>query len=140
MIPKFVWDEKYSVGIESIDKQHEVFFSTADELIGLLERGNATKEQLRAAIVKLEEHGFAHFETEERYFDLLHYDGAASHIEEHNIYRQRVGFYMDEINKPDVNLQRLAEEVATYAVYWLTNHILEVDRKYSVFFKEHGVK
>jgi hemerythrin len=34
---------------------------------------------------------------------------------------------------------KLAETAAAYSIGWLSNHILILDKKYTVFFEEHGV-
>jgi hemerythrin len=140
MISKFIWKDIYGVGIPSIDDQHKHFFSITNDVINLLEKENISKEELRAAVLKLEEYAGFHFETEEGYFDHLHYLDAPHHIDAHNSYRQRVAHYGQELEKSGIDMPRMTEEIATYSIYWLSDHILQLDKHYTIFFKEHGVK
>ncbi len=141
MANKFIWQDIYSVGIPSIDAQHKDFFSTTNEIIDLLNRKeSATNEQLLAEVMKLVNYANTHFKTEEGYFDKLHYFDAATHEAAHNSYRKRVAYYLEEFAKPEVDTPRMADEIASYSIYWLSDHILQVDKQYTIFFKEHGVK
>ena len=79
---KFSWKPEYGVGIDSIDKQHKDFFAVTNDIIDLLEKEDVKREELLAAVVKLEEHGGEHFRTEEGYFDKVNYPGAKMHVEE----------------------------------------------------------
>jgi hemerythrin len=140
MINKFVWKDSCSVGIASIDDQHKHFFSITNDIISLLEKGNTTKEELCAMVLKLEDYADFHFKTEEGYFDHLHYRDAPFHIDAHYSYCRRVAYYRQELEKSAVDLPHMTEEVATYSIYWLSDHILRMDKHYTIFFKEHGVK
>ena len=145
MVQKFIWKDIYSVGIPSIDDQHKDFFSTANEIVNLFDtkadlEKNVIKEKLRAALRKLVEHGDIHFRTEEGYFDRLHYSGAAEHERAHESYRKKVARFAEELEKPDADVPLIAEDIANYSIFWLSDHILQVDKQYSIFFQEHGVK
>jgi len=48
--------------------------------------------------------------------------------------------YLSQAQKPQTNFKELLEEVATFAGYWLLQHIVVMDKKYTVFLKEKGVK
>jgi hemerythrin len=43
------------------------------------------------------------------------------------------------VQDPKSDLAKLVDEVAAYSIYWLSNHILLMDKKYTVFFEEHGI-
>jgi len=137
---KFIWEDKYSVGISSLDEQHKHFFEIADDIVDLLGRGDFNRDELSALIVKLANHAFVHLKTEEDYFDNLHYLSAPLHVEAHKLYRKKVEDYLQMIQNPNADIKTLADEVATFAIYWLSDHILLMDKQYTVFFREHGVK
>jgi len=140
MIDKFVWRDEYSVGIPSIDDQHKQFFLITDEIIDLLLKKDKTMEELRASAFKLGDYASYHLKTEEGYFDHLNYPDAPRHVHEHDLYRQKVAYYLRELEKPEVDVPRLAEEIANYSITWLSHHILQTDKQYTIFFQEHGVK
>ena len=76
----------------------------------------------------------------EEKFDLLHYPEATQHIEAHKLYKERINSLYLELDKPKPDMQTIADEIATFAINFLTEHILLMDLKYSVFFIEHGVR
>ena len=139
MINRFVWKDIYSVGIPSIDDQHKHFFSITNGAIDLFERGSVAKKELNAVFLKLEEYADFHFGTEEGYFDRLHYKDAPQHVDMHNSYRKRVAHYKKELKKSNIDVPHMMEEIVTYSIYWLSDHILQMDKHYAIFFKEHGV-
>jgi hemerythrin len=136
---KFIWKDEYSVGIPTIDKQHKDYFVLANEIVDMLQRREATTEKLHAITMKLEAHAIEHFDFEEKNFDLFHYPGAVFHTEAHELYRKRINGFYRALDEPNANVQELADEIASYTIYFLSDHILLMDLKYSAFFKEHGV-
>ncbi|MFA6354365.1 MAG: bacteriohemerythrin [Candidatus Paceibacterota bacterium] len=137
---KFIWKDEYSVGIKLLDEQHKDFFSITNSIIDLLDREDVKKEDLVAMLHNLEAHGFEHLKTEEGYFDTFNYPHAPDHIKEHDFFRKRIDHYNSELEKPDVDTKKLADEIVTYGVHWLSDHILLMDKHYTVFLKGHGIQ
>ena len=141
-VTKFIWDEKYSVGLSSLDKQHKRFFEIGNNLIDLAEKPEPTHNELLSMIKELEDYAFYHLKTEEELFEKFQYPESQTHIEAHEQYRDKVKHYLAIVSaeSPSSDLRKLAEEIASYSIYWLTNHILIMDKEYTAFFLEHGVK
>jgi hemerythrin len=137
---KFVWSEEYSVGIPSIDEQHKHFFGIANQIVDLAEQENPAREALFSAAEELGDYAMYHLKTEEDYFDKFSYAGETEHLEAHNLYRKRVAHYLDALQNPDSSAKELAGEMASYSIYWLSDHILFMDKKYGLFLGEHGVR
>jgi hemerythrin len=137
---KFIWTKKYSVGIDSIDEQHKHFFEIANSLVETALNDAATKEELVALLGSLGDYAFYHLNTEEKYFDELHYPDAQTHTEEHNRYREQVKKFLDSLENQEADTKKLAKEAAIYSGNWLFHHILLVDKKYTEFFQGHNVK
>ncbi|MBI2024194.1 bacteriohemerythrin [Candidatus Giovannonibacteria bacterium] len=136
---QFEWNEEYSVGIASIDDQHKKFFAIANEILAAREKEVFSRKDLSVLLKKLRDYALKHFKNEENYFDKLHYQGAL-HKETHNWYRKKVLIFIERLADPKVDLRNLAEEIGRYSVYWLADHILMMDKEYTIYFKEHGVK
>lgn len=139
MPEKFVWTEKYSVGIKMIDEQHQNFFAIANGLIDLAAAGHFVKEEVVSHIARLGEYALYHFSTEEEYLSKFACDGAAKHLVDHNFYRAKVHIFLEISLGSDVDLGKLAEETAGFAIKWLSNHILIVDKGYTDCFHQHGL-
>ena len=137
---RFVWSEEYSLGIATIDDQHKYFFELTNQIIDLVNRGDAAAPDYFAAIDHLGTYALYHLGTEEGYFKAFEYKDAAEHVEAHNIYRDRVQKLMDLIRQSNSNLKEVESEIVLFTVNWLTHHIKGMDRKYVDLFKEHGVK
>ncbi|MDD5547757.1 MAG: bacteriohemerythrin [Candidatus Pacebacteria bacterium] len=136
---KFVWTPKYSVGIDSIDDQHKHFFDMANKTMELAGESKTEPRTIFEALEELGDYAFYHFGTEEDYFDSLHYTEADAHKSIHNTFRQKIQNIMTSAREGE-NIHKIAKEAASFAGDWLFNHILEMDKKYAVFFHEHGVK
>jgi len=136
---KFVWKEEYSMGIPSIDEQHQHFFGITNQIIDLVEGGNPAREEIFSMAEKLGNYALYHLKTEEDYFDELSYPSAPDHVAAHNLYREQVAHYLEALRGAEGDTKELAEEIASYSIHWLSDHILLVDKKYTVFFREHGV-
>jgi hemerythrin len=137
---KFIWKEEYSVGIPSIDEQHRHFFGITNEIIDLGEKSAASREELQGVADQLGDYALYHLKTEEDYFDKVAYPEAPQHVDAHNLYRQKIADYLARVDNPATDLTGLAEELAAYSVSWLSEHILLVDKKYTKYFQEHGIK
>ncbi|HQA96069.1 MAG TPA: bacteriohemerythrin [Candidatus Colwellbacteria bacterium] len=135
---KFVWTEEYSVGIPSIDEQHRHFFDIANRVTDLAEKENVSREELTTNLGELGNYAFYHFSTEEGYFSKFNYEGAAIHISAHNNYRRQMEDYLGRV-RGENDLKSLAVVVANFSGNWLLGHILEMDKKYTVFFQESGI-
>lgn len=127
---KFIWTQEYSVGIESIDEQHKHFFGIANKIMD---------KEIFGALEELGDYAFYHLETEENYFDKFNYGGASEHIAVHNEYREKVQDMMDRARQGE-DIKKIAKEAASYSGEWLFKHILVMDKKYTKFFQEKGVK
>ena len=132
---KFVWSDEYSVGIASDDEHHKKFFSIANDLIDLLNGENVTKEKLMSAVKRLVDYGVGHFKEEEAHFDLENYRDAPQHIAAHDVFRKRTERYVRALDEPDTDIQQLGSEIATFSIYWLSDHILLVDKQYTIFLR-----
>ncbi|MFH1346709.1 MAG: bacteriohemerythrin [Spirochaetota bacterium] len=136
---KFIWKEENSVGIKEIDEQHKHFFEIANGIFDLAVKENLTKEEAVKSLQELGDYAFYHLSTEEGYFDKFKYQDAPLHINAHNEYREAVNDYFRKINEQNVDIKKLAEEMAVYSGNWLLTHIMVVDKLYTKFFNERGL-
>lgn len=129
------WDQSLSVGIEEIDKQHQLLIQRINELYKAM---SAAKEHsvLRKLINQLYTYAAMHFAKEEHYFDIFGYPEAESHKKEHSDFEQKVSQFEKDFNN---GRQALSDEIMSFLGNWLANHIKGSDKKYEPFFKERGL-
>jgi hemerythrin len=126
MNAKITWDSSFETGIPEIDAQHrhlvEIINTLSDDI------GHATKNALAATIVQLKEYAQYHFRTEEGIMEQSGYKELEEHRDEHER-------FVDQILLFDLDIILATEGLAWDMLYflrgWLTNHILQVDKKFS---------
>jgi hemerythrin len=131
----FEWTDDFSVGIHSIDMQHQGLFKTFNDLYESLQTGDALA--IEKALGDMWQYTCDHFEYEEKYFARHKYPDAAPHKAEHAALAAQVS---DQIAKFNSGELTLTSELAEFLGSWLKNHINGVDKKYSAFFKAKGVR
>lgn len=136
---KFIWNDAYKVEVNEIDEQHKHFFEIANSIFGLINDGNVLVSELIPKINELGDYALYHLSAEESYFDRFHYKEAEPHVSEHNLFRQKIIEYMKKAKSQETNTKNMAGEVASFAVSWLKDHILKVDKKYIKLFHDHGL-
>ncbi|OGM93154.1 hypothetical protein A2372_01965 [Candidatus Wolfebacteria bacterium RIFOXYB1_FULL_54_12] len=135
----FIWTSEYSVGVQLVDEQHQHFFAIANKLASISREKSPDREALSNLFGELGDYALYHLSTEESFFRGFNYEDTATHVAAHDAYRDMIANrFMNEIQKPDVDVQKLAEEMAMYSGTWLQEHILGMDKKFTPFFNQHG--
>lgn len=131
-----VWEEKYSVGIDAIDKQHEKFI----EILNRLSEAFLMKERdgkLLSVLNELEAYAEQHFTFEEKYFREFGYDATDEHTAHHDEYREKVRMFKGRLESKDPTLEY---DLFLFVETWLIRHIQKEDKKYVKLFLENGLK
>jgi len=129
------WDEKYSVHVQEIDDQHKKLFSLFNKLQNRMIKGKA-KAELEQALAELIDFTVIHFATEEKLMHQFSYIGYVEHKRTHDNLLAEAKELQENFTKDRIIL---AEEVSAFLTDWLTDHILDVDKKYAPLFKSKGV-
>lgn len=132
----FGWDEKYSVGIQSIDDQHKEIFRLLDQLFQGLRSGKA-QGLIMQIIAELEDYTVIHFQKEELLFRQFNYADSEAHIKEHQHFIEKISALKEDAK---ANKLESSFELLHFLKRWVNHHILVVDMEYSFLFKENGLK
>ena len=134
--PKILeWKDEYSVHVEEIDNQHKEMFNIVNNLISKLnsQQNESTIKEILNSIIRYKE---THFATEEKYFDLFHYEGAEAHKIAHKSFAKHI----EDLRSSKIdNTTTLAFELIDYLEDWLINHLMNMDHKYVKCFLENGL-
>ena len=114
-------NEKYKLGIDMIDKQHEKLIDLIEKLCKIEKN---EKNSIKSIILELKKYSEYHFKTEEDYFNSINFTDANNHIHLHNMFIQTVEYYYEYPEK--LNKKKLY----TFLNTWIKNHILIEDKKY----------
>jgi len=120
------WKEEYSVKNKEIDQQHKRLFDMINQLYDSL-MSNDRDDILEQIISDLMDYTFVHFKSEENYFAKLEYEEATSHIVEHQYFLKEAEKFRNVYQSQD---SKLIQEVISFLQEWITNHIMQTDKKY----------
>ena len=130
------WNEKFCVGVVSIDVEHKKLVGYFNELQKVIEDGKGA-ELLVPALNNLVEFCKEHFATEEKLFALTKYPETEEHLKEHQDLMFKVQHYCKLLASRDT---LLASELLDFLRDWVMMHILVCDMKYKNHFLANGIK
>lgn len=121
------WDRRLTIGIESVDSQHQAILTILDKLASL--NDNAfTQELISESMSELGTLLSTHFKDEERYIRMCGMPGTDidAHLVQHSlILEQFVAINMEAMSGKQRNLTELAQIVRSWAV----DHVVQYDLK-----------
>lgn len=126
------WKQDYSVGNVEIDAQHQKLVAMINDLHEAMTQGKASK-MVEEIVLKMIDYSKVHFATEEKMMQNYKYSGLTEHIKEHQAFIAKTHEYEDQIEKGSFSV---SISIATFLKDWLTNHILKVDKAYTVLFSK----
>lgn len=129
------WGSKYSVGVESMDKQHSVLFEILNDLHSAMMKGQAQKitgDLLR----KLVKYTRDHFTAEEVIMAASGYSGLAEHRVKHRNLIKQVDEFAARYERGESNLNM---PLLNFLRDWLTNHIQKEDLQYGPWVNKHDI-
>jgi hemerythrin-like metal-binding protein len=130
------WNQSFSVGVQSIDKQHTVLFDSLNELHASMMSGQA-QNMTGPLLKKLLDYTRNHFSEEEKMMAAAKYPGLTDHLAKHRILVKQVEEYAARYEKGEITLNL---HLLNFVRDWLTNHIQKTDKEYGPWMNEHGVK
>ncbi|SDI13230.1 bacteriohemerythrin [Propionivibrio dicarboxylicus] len=130
----YVWRTDFELGIPLIDDQHRVLVKMINEAHHRL-NGDPSAAEVSEIVNGLLSYADYHFETEERYaveygYDRAHGVAYAEHISEHRAFARDVA---DVARRLAAGERVETPALLTYLRRWLTDHILELDRRIGDF-------
>jgi hemerythrin len=126
-------DARYSVGIRSFDEQHYHILIAIDKLFDAVENkkeSDIISPLLEDFIKQTKEH----FASEESLMQSSDYPSLPDHKISHNTFMNKILLYRR--NHLEGNNSFASERVSFFR-RWFKNHILETDKLYISFFKDH---
>lgn len=131
------WSEKFSVGVEELDQQHQQLIKMLNRLISTPETMDTHSETISEILQAMTRYAQEHFKTEEKLLRAYDYPDLEKHKLEHIAYRKKT---LDFSTATIVGVESVPEILLAYLADWWVHHILDEDMKYKSFFAEKGVK
>lgn len=86
---QLVWQERYNLGVEIIDKEHKKLFSILNKLFDFGKQEEKSQWVCQEAIKYFKDHAIQHFADEEAYMLSIDYKGLEMHRRIHRNFRDR---------------------------------------------------
>lgn len=134
-MPDLVWDQTYSVNIAEIDRQHQKIAVLLETLFEAIEEGRP-KSVLFGIVQELTAYAGYHFETEETLMEKHRYSEIGEHKKEHDEFRKKVMTFQEDLAD---RKETLPGDLIKFMTHWLSDHIMNTDKKYGPFLNSHGV-
>lgn len=121
--------ERYRLGDDTLDGQHEILFQLLSELTTLCQEGRQGVE-LSLILLSLRTYVTVHFRYEEEYMASVGYPGRDDHLLLHTQLEQKVLDALERfstLSEPQ-ELLNFAAELKEFLTQWLEQHIGKEDR------------
>ena len=132
----FTWQSKFDFDIESIDTDHKKLVSLIDDLYTAMSQGQA-KAIIQGVVKELIDYTRVHFRREEFYMKSTGYSDYENHKKAHDTFVDQVRLYQQKLDQGKDNI---SIDVLTFLREWLSEHILNTDKKYIPHLKNYGIK
>ncbi|KDR96724.1 hemerythrin [Peptoclostridium litorale DSM 5388] len=132
------WNDKYSVGVESIDSQHKRLFEIGNELIAAMKSDKFDKyDDIMYILGELKDYTVYHFDFEESLLKSNGVEFTDSHAQQHT-------FFIDKLMETttlDIDAQQgqVLNDIFEFLTDWIVNHIMNTDKTYQASLNSAGV-
>lgn len=123
-----VWDDSYKIGVEFIDKEHQILFSTMNKLMSLSEREEKSEYVCREGIKYLKNHTEKHFEHEEEYMQSIACSDYELHKHLHDDFRYKT---LPALEEELENSNYSADSIRHFlgvCIGWVISHTVTEDQ------------
>lgn len=130
------WEERYSVGNERLDQQHQRIVGMINKLGEAMDAG-AERPALMMILSDLAGYTKTHFTEEVHLMELCDYPKLDEHLIQHAMLnRQLADFYRNFY----LSSRPQSAEVMAFLLNWLYEHILEQDKQYVPFISKNELQ
>lgn len=130
--PQF--ENKFLVGVEQIDREHQRLFDIAARTYDSLGADAAAgRDMIRAAVAELIDYTATHFASEEGLMAAAGYPDLEVHRNQHEHLLTRV---RDMEMRVEIDDPTVAFDLTHFLYRWLVDHIETSDRKFGLFLQE----
>jgi hemerythrin len=136
-----VWKEKYRIGVDEIDQQHEELFARVTDFVEKLRSSapwSAKVEQVNSTLDFMKDYVVTHFRDEEVYQKKIGYPGLMDHAIIHQDMVKYVGEFAAQYEQAGFD-EKLVQQFGGKLLAWLINHVTYEDQKIAQFARKEGV-
>ena len=125
---RLVWQDRYNIGVEIIDKEHRKLFSIMNRMLTFLEQEEKSQWVCQEGVKYFKGHAMKHFSEEEAYMASIDYRGFETHRRLHDDFRRKtLPALEEELKQSDYSREAVSHFLGVCAG-WLIGHTLTEDR------------
>ena len=122
------WNNRFNIGVDSIDKAHQKLFSIVGKLVALNEDTAKQQHACREGIKYFKSYTIKHFADEEAYMQSINHAGYAIHKSLHDNLRDKtLPALEDELEEQEYSVESV-QHFLGICIGWLNGHIMVEDR------------
>ncbi|MDE7342142.1 MAG: bacteriohemerythrin [Lachnospiraceae bacterium] len=128
MSNQLMWQERYNIGVDFIDREHKKLFNILNKLLAAGKEEEKSRWACQEGIKYFKDHAMKHFAEEEAYMASIHYAGFDTHRRLHDNFRKKM---IPALEKELMQTAYSAEAVSHFLGVcsgWLIAHTLTEDR------------
>jgi hemerythrin-like metal-binding protein len=133
-----VWEDKYSLQIAEIDRQHQKLFALFNELYDAMQQGQAG-EVIDKVLTSVVDYTVYHFAFEEKLLREAGFKEEAAHRAEHHKLTEQAKSLAQKL-KASRNDTTVAIATLKLLGDWLARHILVSDKNFAPFLLARGMR
>lgn len=125
---RFVWQDRYNLGVEVIDKEHRRLFSIMNKLFAYVDDEEKDQWAYQEGIKFFKGHAIKHFAEEEAYMRSINYKGYRTHKRQHDVFRKDTLPRIEKELESTAYSPEAVEHFLGVCAGWLIGHTLTEDR------------
>lgn len=86
---QLVWQDRFNIGVDVIDREHKKLFNVLNKLFAYGKEEEKSQWVCQEAIKYFRDHALQHFSEEEEYMQSIHYAGLETHRHIHTNFREK---------------------------------------------------
>lgn len=128
MDDQFVWNDRFNIGVDIIDKEHKRLFNIINKLYTFKDDEVSSQWACQEGIKFFKKHAIVHFEDEEKYMESIGYEWLEQHKFLHKGFRENMLPTLErELEQTEYSTDAI-EHFLGVCAGWLIGHTLTDDR------------
>ncbi len=125
---QFMWQDRYKIGVDIIDREHKKLFSIMNKLLAYRDDESKSQWVCQEGIKYFKEHAMKHFAEEEVYMATIGYSGYEMHRRLHDSFRKKTLPEIEAELERTKYSQDAIRHFLSVCAGWLIGHTLTEDR------------
>lgn len=137
-----MWKEKYRIGVQLIDEQHEELFRRVSDFLQIVENQENWEDKLdkvKETMAFMQDYVESHFHDEEVYQEEINFPDIENHKLAHKKFKEGIYDYIEIFQEEGFTEDKI-KELAGKLMAWLIMHVGKMDQMIGEYVNSKGGK